>query len=640
MAEKKLTELLNKQIVFADGAMGTMLYTKGVFINTCFEELNITNPKLVGQIHDLYIASGSDFIETNTYGANEFKLARFGLAEKTVQINTAAVKIAKQSAANRARSESDGRTILVAGSIGPLGFDIAQGGRISEKEIIDIFTNQINALSLAGADFLLFETFTNLKELLIAINCAVKTCGLEIVAQMAINENNETLYGDKIDLAFAKLAEFPQVAAVGLNCSLGPAAMLESLELIKKITTKPISLQPNAGLPQNIDGRTVYMCTPEYMAEYAKRFYEKGVKIIGGCCGTTPEHIKEMVKTVRSLHRADLSYAVIEAKPTAKQAEKQKPVELKNKSKLGAKLVAGGLASASSRGRTGQKIYMVEISPPKGTDVSSLIEKVKLCEKFGIDAVNIPDGPRASSRLSAMITAIKIKQLCNIETLLHFCCRDRNIIAMQSDLLGIQAIDLKNVLIITGDPPKLGDYPDATAVFDLDSIALTKVVSNLNCGIDIAGNSLPVPTSLVVGVGANPVASDLDREIRRFKNKVQAGAEFAITQPVFDEKSFFKFLELTSDCKIPIIAGIWPFTNYKNAEFMANEVPGVVVPAEILERMSKTKDQQDGRKAGVQIAMELMDKISDNVAGFAISAPFGNVNMALAAAGKIDMNQI
>ncbi|MDP2933914.1 MAG: homocysteine S-methyltransferase family protein, partial [bacterium] len=392
------------------------------------------------------------------------KLARFGLAEKTIQINTTAVKIAKQSAANRARSESDGRTILVAGSIGPLGFDIAQGGRISEKEIIDIFTNQINALAQAGADFLLFETFTNLKELLIAINCAVKTCGLEIVAQMAINENNETLYGDKIDFAFAKLAEFPQVAAVGLNCSLGPAAMLESLELIKKITTKPISLQPNAGLPQNIDGRTVYMCTPEYMAEYAKRFYEKGVKIIGGCCGTTPEHIKEMVKTVRSLHRADLSYAVIEAKPAAKQAVKQKPVELKNKSKLGAKLTAG------------QKIYMVEISPPKGTDVSGLIEKVKLCEKFGIDAVNIPDGPRASSRLSAMITAIKIKQLCNIETLLHFCCRDRNIIAMQSDLLGIQAIDLKNVLIITGDPPKLGDYPDATAVFDLDSIALTKVV--------------------------------------------------------------------------------------------------------------------------------------------------------------------
>jgi len=619
MAEKKLTELLNKQIVFADGAMGTMLYSKGVFINTCFEELNLTNPKLVGEVHDLYIASGSDFIETNSYGANDFKLARFGLAEKSDQINTSAVKIAKKSAAGKA---------LVAGSIGPLGFDIAHGSLITEKEIINAFTKQISALAQAGADFLLFETFSNLKELLIAINCAVKTCGLDIVAQMAINEHNETLYGDKIDLAFAKVSEFEQVVAVGLNCSLGPAAMLEALPTIKKATSKPISIQPNAGLPQNIDGRTVYMCTPEYMAEYAKRFYEKGAKIIGGCCGTTPEHIKQMVKTVRPLHRADSSSAVIEITSQPKQAVRQKPVELKNKSKLGAKLAKG------------EKIYMVELSPPKGTDVSSLIEKVNICEKYGIDAVNIPDGPRASSRLSAMITAIKIKQLCHIETLLHFCCRDRNIIAMQSDLLGIQAVDLKNVLIITGDPPKLGDYPDATAVFDLDSITLTKVVSNLNCGIDLAGNALPLPTSLVVGVGANPVASDLEREIARYKKKVEAGAEFSITQPVFDEKSFFKFLELTKDCKIPVIAGIWPLTSFKNAEFMANEVPGVIVPPEILQRMSKTKDQQDGRKEGVRIAMELMNRIKDNVAGFAISAPFGNVNMALAAAGKIKFDKI
>ncbi|MDD5011178.1 MAG: bifunctional homocysteine S-methyltransferase/methylenetetrahydrofolate reductase [Phycisphaerae bacterium] len=619
MTQNKLTELLNRQIVFGDGAMGTMLYAEGVFINTCFEELNLSRPQLVAQVHDGYISAGSDFIETNTFGANEFKLAKFGLADKTEQINAAAVKIAKQSAAGK---------VLIAGGIGPLGVDIAQGGRISEKEIISIFTNQINALADAGADFLLFETFHNLRELLIAIDCAAKSCSLEIVAQMAINENGETLYGDKIDSAIAKISDFSNIVAVGLNCSIGPAPMLEILPLIKKATAKPISLQPNAGLPQNIDGRTVYMCNPEYMAEYAKRFYEKGVKIIGGCCGTTPEHIKQMVKTVRPLHKADLSAAVIEVKPSPKQTIAQKPVELKVKSKLGEKLASG------------QKIYSIEISPPKGTDVSQLIEKVKLCEKYGIDAVNIPDGPRASSRLSAMITAVKIRQSCNIETLLHFCCRDRNIIAMQSDLLGIQAVDIRNVLIITGDPPKLGEYPDATAVFDLDSIALTKVVSNLNRGIDIAGNSISPPTSLVAGVGANPVASDLDREITRYKKKVEAGAEFAITQPVFDEKTFFKFLELTKDCKIPVIAGIWPFTSYKNAEFMANEVPGVVVPPKILEKMSRAKDANDGKKLGVQIAVELMDKIKDNVAGFAISAPFGNVNIALAAAGKIDINKI
>ncbi|MCE5339871.1 MAG: bifunctional homocysteine S-methyltransferase/methylenetetrahydrofolate reductase [Planctomycetaceae bacterium] len=620
---ENLTELLKKQVVFGDGAMGTMLYTKGVFINTCFEELNLTNPKLVGQIHDLYVSAGSDFIETNTYGANELHLARFGLAEKTAQINAAAVKIAKQSSATR------GSSVLVAGSIGPLGIKISQAGLINEKDISSAYTNQITALSDAGADFLLFETFHSLKELLTAIECATKVCKLPIVAQMVINDHNETLYGDKIDYALAKASDFEQVAVVGLNCSIGPAAMLEVLPLLKKATSKPLSLQPNAGLPQNVDGRTVYMCTPEYMAEYAKRFYEKGVRIIGGCCGTTPEHIKEMVKTVRPLQKADLSSTVIEVKPQTKQVILQKPVELKDKSKFGAKLAAG------------QKVYSVEISPPKGTDVSSLIEKVKLCEKFGIDAVNIPDGPRASSRLSAMITAIKVRQLCeNIETILHFCCRDRNIIAMQSDLLGIQAVDLKNVLIITGDPPKLGEYPDATAVFDLDSIALTRVVSQLNRGVDIAGNNLPTQTALVIGVGANPVSSDLDREVERYKKKVEAGAEFSITQPVFDEKSLFKFLELTKDCKIPVIAGIWPFTSYKNAEFMANEVPGVVVPPEILQRMSKTKDQQDGKRTGVQIAMELMDKIKDVVAGYAISAPFGNVNMALACAGKIEIDKI
>ncbi|OHB52534.1 MAG: bifunctional homocysteine S-methyltransferase/methylenetetrahydrofolate reductase [Planctomycetes bacterium GWF2_42_9] len=617
----ELNKLLDKQIVFGDGAMGTMLYSKGVFINTCFEELNLTNPQLVGQIHEMYVSAGSNFIETNTYGANELHLARFGLAEKTAQINTEAVKIAKQASAGKA---------LIAGSIGPLGVKITQAGLISEKDISSAFTNQISALYQAGADFLLFETFHSLKDLLTAIVCASKICNLAIIAQMAVNDQNETLYGDKIDYALAKVAEFEQVAAVGLNCSIGPAEMLEVLPLIKNATSKPIALQPNAGLPQNIDGRTVYMCTPEYMAEYAKRFYEKGVKIIGGCCGTTPAHIKEMVKTVRPLHKADLSSAVIELRsPEPTHISLQKPVELKDKSKFGAKLVSG------------EKIYSVEISPPKGTNVSALIEKVKLCQQHGIDAVNIPDGPRASSRLSAMITAIKINQLCpNIETILHFCCRDRNIIAMQSDLLGIQAVDLKNVLIITGDPPKLGEYPDATAVFDLDSIALTKVVSNLNRGLDIAGNNLPSKTALVTGVGANPVASDLDREILRYKKKVEAGAEFSITQPVFDEKSLFKFLELTNDCKIPVIAGIWPFTSYKNAEFMANEVPGVVVPSEILHRMSKTKDQQDGKRTGVQIAMELMDKIKDVVAGYAISAPFGNVNMALACAGKIGIDKI
>ncbi len=621
MTEKKnLTELLAKGVVIGDGAMGTMLYSKGVFVNTCFDELNLTNPDLVKEIHAQYVAAGADFLETNTFGANEFKLARFGLADRLSQINAAAVKIAKECAAGNA---------LVAGAVGPLGIDIAQGSRVSEKEIINTFASQVKILSEAGADFILFETFGNLKEILLAIKAASEVCELPIVAQMTINEYKETLYGDRLDTAMKSLGEIDRAIAVGLNCSLGPVAMLESIEVIKKATTKPISLQPNAGLPRSVEGRTLYMCTPEYMAEYAKRFYEKGVKIIGGCCGTTPEHIRQIVKAVRPLEKAvSARPAVIEVKPTIKQTVRQKPKELKDKSKLGAKLAAG------------QKIITIEISPPKGADVSRLLEKVRICKEADVDAVNIPDGPRASSRLSAMITAIKIEQSCRLETILHFCCRDRNIIAMQSDLLGIHTVGLRNVLVITGDPPKLGEYPDATGVFDLDSIALTKVISDLNCGLDIAGNGFLPPTALVIGVGANPVAADLEREIERFKAKVAAGAEFAITQPVFDADSLNKFLDATGNCKIPVIAGIWPFTSFKNAEFMANEVPGVVVPQKILDRMSKTKDAKDSKKAGVEIAAELMEQIKDITAGFAISAPFGNVKMALAAAGKTDINQI
>ena len=616
MVEKKgLTELLAQGVVIGDGAMGTMLYSKGVFVNTCFDELNFTSPGLVKEIHQQYIHAGADFIETNTFGANEFKLARFGLAEKLSQINSAAVKIAKDCAGDKA---------LVAGAVGPLGIDIMQGSRISEKEIINAFAKQIDALSQAGVDFILLETFGNLKEILLAITAA-EACKLPIVAQLAISEYKETLYGDRLDTAIKSISEIGHVSAIGLNCSLGPAAMLESLEVIKKATTKPISLQPNAGLPRSVEGRTLYMCTPEYMAEYAKRFYEKGVKIIGGCCGTTPEHIRQIVKAVRPLEKSLAGKpTVIEVKPV-KQAVRQKPAEMKNKSKLGAKLAAG------------QKVITIEISPPKGTDATELLEKVRICEKAGADAVNIPDGPRASSRLSAMITAIKIEQNCKIETILHFCCRDRNIIAMQSDLLGIHTVGLRNVLVITGDPPKLGEYPDATGVFDLDSIALTKVVSDLNCGIDIAGNGFSPATALVIGVGANPVAADLKREIERYKAKVAAGAEFSVTQPVFDADSLKKFLDETGGCNIPVIAGIWPFTSFKNAEFMANEVPGVVVPQKILDRMAKTKDAKDSKRAGVEIARELMEQISRLVGGFAISAPFGNVKMALAAAGKMEI---
>jgi len=614
MKEKNFYKVLGQKVLFGDGAMGTMLYSKGTFINTCFDELNITRPAIVKDIHDQYVAVGVDFIESNTFGANQIKLGKYGLAEKAEDIIIAGVDIARQSA---------GEDVFVAGSVGPLGIDVGKYDTIGEDEAMKIFEPQIRALVRGGADFILLETFCNCEELVYAIQAAMNCCDLPIVAQMTTNENNETNYGDKISEAIARIAGFQQVAAVGLNCTIGPAAMLNSLEFIRNVTDKPLSVQPNAGLPRNIDGRTLYMCTPEYMAEYAKRFFEKGAKIIGGCCGTTPEHISQIIKAVRPMEKATIEkparIETVEAK-----AQRLEPIELAKKSSFAAKLSSG------------QKVVTIELAPPRGVDVSGLIDKVNLCKNAGVDAINIPDGPRASSRLSAMITAIKIEQSCGVETILHFCCRDRNIIGMQSDLLGIHAIGLRNVLIITGDPPKLGDYPDATAVFDMDSISLTKVVRDLNCGLDIAGNGFPEPLSLVIGVGANPVAADIQRELARYKQKVEAGAEFAITQPVFDEESLFRFIDATKDFSLPIVAGIWPFTSFKNAEFMANEVPGVYVPPKLLEKMSKAKTKNDAVKLGIEIAQTMISKIYDQVAGFAVSAPFGNIDIALAAAGKKD----
>ena len=607
-------------MVLADGAMGTMLYQSGVFVNACFDELNVSNPKLVGKIHSQYVEAGVDFIETNTFGANEVKLARFGLAEQVEKINKAGVEVARQAAADR---------VLVAGAMGPLARDIALYNQITQQQAAAAFQRQAKALAQAGADFIILETFSNTDELLLAIEAARSITGLEIVAQMTTTEQNETIYGEKIDHAIARIAAQPAVTAVGLNCSVGPSAMLNALELIRAVTDKPISVQPNAGLPRQVEDRLLYMSTPEYMAEYAKRFYEKGARIIGGCCGTTPEHIKEIVRTVQAIDKAATSKARFSAVTVEKPAAAEiKETPLAEKSKLGAKLAKG------------VKITTIEITPPKGLAIEPILEKAKLCAEMGIDAINIPDGPRASSRLSPMVTAVKIQQAADIEAILHFCCRDRNLIGMQSDILGANAIGLRNLLVITGDPPKMGDYPQATGVFDMDSIALAGVIRNLNRGIDLGGNMFSPPTTLVIGVGANPVATDLKREIEKFKQKVMAGAEFAITQPVFDAETLFRFLEAIEKFRIPIIAGIWPFTSMKNAEFMANEVPGVVVPAKLLERMSGAKTQQEGKTIGVEIARELIETIYDSVEGFAVSAPFGNVKIALAVLGKIDIDQI
>ncbi len=621
MSHNDLTNRLHNDVIVADGAMGTMLYQRGVFVNTCFDSLNLSRPDLIEGIHGEYVNAGCDLIETNTFGANRMKLGRFGLAEQCEQINRRGVEIARKAAKQE---------VLVAGSVGPSGCDYTTYSNMKEDELLDIFGQQITALAQGGADVLILETFTNLREIITAAKAAAKACDLPIIAQLAVGEDFSVLYAECLSGALINLAKMENIAAVGFNCCRGPADMLECVQACPD-TALPLSIQPNAGYAQEVDGRTMYMCTPEYMAEYAKRFYEHGARIIGGCCGTGPEHIGQIVKAVRGLHKAQkVTQAAPAATVTVRQAKEQahEPIPLEAKSRIGKKIAQG------------EKVLSIEITPPRGVDLSKTIAKVRRCAEFGIDAINIPDGPRASSRLSPMITAIQVAQSADIEVILHVCCRDRNIIGIQSDMLGAHTIGLKNVLLVTGDPPKLGEFPDATAVFDLDSIALTDVVSRLNRGIDISGGNLGEPLGLTIGVGANPVASDLHREIDRFKAKVDAGAEYAITQPVFDVEMLHTFMAAVESHSIPIIAGIWPFTSYKNAEFMANEVPGVVVPDALLTRMSKAKTKEQGRKIGIEIAQEMIEQIEGHVAGYAVSAPFGNVDIALAVLGKIDPDSI
>lgn len=613
---KGLRELLAERVILGDGAMGTMLYEQGVFLNQCFEEVNLTNPNKVKRIHIQYLEAGADFVETNTFGANEFKLARFGLADRLTDINTTAVEIARQAV---------GQQILIGGSMGPLGRQIEPYGTISINQAEAAFKNQAASLAKAGVDFIILETFSNTDELLVAVKAVNLVTDLPVLALMTFSDHDESMYGKSISECIKIIAAQPSVTVIGTNCSVGPASMLAYLDIIRGVTDKPICVQPNAGLPRLVDNRSVYMCTPEYMAEYAKKFLEKGARIIGGCCGTTPRHIREIVLAVKGLDKASRSSVSMVTIPLRQPVPEVKPFEplpFAEKSRLG-KLIASG-----------QKVTSIELTPPHGVNIKKFIDKARLCEQKGINAVNLPDGPRASSRLSPIAAAAKIEQETGIETIVHFCCRDRNLIGIQSDIFGAHVLGLRNLLIITGDPPKLGEYPSATGVFDMDSIALTLVVKNLNTGIDIAGNRFSPGLEFTIGVGANPVAADIEREIEKYRQKAMAGAEYSVTQPVFDVSMLLDFLREVQDIKIPVIAGIWPFTSLRNAEFMANEVPGVVVPDRLIERMAGTKTKEQARAAGIEIARETVEQIKSHVAGFAVSAPFGNVETALAVLGK------
>ena len=596
---------LKSSPVLCDGAMGTLLYSKGIFINRCYDELNTSQPDLIRGIHHEYLQAGAEVIETNTFGGNAFRLERHGLRDKVHDINYHGARLAKEAAKSF--------DAWVAGAVGPLGIRIEPLGKTSFQEARDVFREQIAALLEGGVDILILETFGYIDELHQAIHAAREVDPrVPVVAQVTLDEESNCLDGSTPE-TFAPRIEEWGADVIGCNCSVGPVPMLDSIERIRALTSLPLSAQPNAGIPRSVEGRNIYLCSPEYMASYARKLVTAGVRLVGGCCGTTPEHIRVMKSGLRQTqararvgeHAAKLQTAPVVAS-----------VPLEQRSRLGQKIARG------------EFVTMVEIVPPKGTNIGKELEGAKFLKSVGVDAINIPDSPRASARMSNQALSVLLQQQAGIEAILHYTCRDRNVLCIQSDLLGAAAIGIKNLICITGDPPKMGGYPDATAVFDVDAIGLVNIVHNLNRGLDIGGNPIGTGTGFVIGVGANPGVPNIDEEIRRFEYKVEAGAEYAVTQPVFDLSLLEKFLRHIEHFKIPIVAGIWPLVSARNAEFMKNELR-VSVPENIMQRMTRAASPEAAREEGIAIAREMLTAVRHLVQGAQISAPQGKYAAAV-----------
>ena len=600
-----LLERLKESSVLCDGAMGTLLYAKGIFINRCYDELNLSQPELIRAVHHEYLQSGAEIIETNTFGANSFRLGRHSIADKVRDINLAGAQVAREAAKSF--------DVWVGGAVGPLGVRIEPLGKTSFEEARNSFREQIAALVEGGVNVIIMETFGYLEELHQAMLAARDVDPqIPMVAQVTIDEDANCLDGSTPETFAPRLAEWG-ADVIGCNCSVGPVAMLDAMERVRAATTLPLAAQPNAGIPRSVEGRNIYLCSPEYMASYARKFVAAGVRLVGGCCGTTPEHIRTMKSALRvgeARSKAATAHVAGKAAPIAAPA-----VPIHERSKLGAKIAFS------------QFVTMVEIVPPKGTDIRKEIEGSRFLKSVGVDGINIPDSPRASARMSNQALSLLVQQQVGIEAILHYTCRDRNVLGIQSDLLGAAATGIRNLICITGDPPKMGNYPDATAVFDVDAIGLVNIVHNLNRGLDIGGNPIGTGTAFVIGVGANPGVPNIDEEVKRFEYKVQAGAEFAVTQPVFDLALLEAFLRRIEHCRIPVVAGIWPLVSARNAEFMKNELR-VSVPDSILQRMTQAKTPEAAREEGIVIAREMLVAVRGMVQGAQISAPQGRYTSA------------
>jgi methionine synthase I (cobalamin-dependent)/5,10-methylenetetrahydrofolate reductase len=611
---KPFLQALDERVLVCDGAMGTMLYAKGVFINKSFDALNLTQPDLVAEVHQEYVRAGADIVETNTFGANRIKLGSFGLADRLHAINEQGAKIARHAADEKA---------YVAGSIGPLGIRIEPWGKTGVDEARDYFREQARALADGGVDLFILETFRDLNEIGAAIDAVRSVSDKPIIAQMTTEEDGNTLDGTPPE-KFAPELEKRGATIIGVNCAVGPAPMLDTIERMSAATTLRLSAQPNAGQPRDVEGRNIYLCSPDYMASYARRFIMHNVRVVGGCCGTTPEHIRQIKAAVRSLAPAVVRGEDERAggrgvtTPAERLRIEAPPVARDRKSRLANALARGAFAVA------------VELIPPRGYQTEQVLERARRLKIAGVDVVSIPDGQRAGARISALSLAVLIEQQASIETLLYYACRDRNLLGIQSDLLGAHAMGVRNLMLVTGDPGRVGDYPDATAVFDVDSIGLTNVVSRLNHGCDVGGQAIGAPTAFHIGVSVNPAASNLDQELRRFEYKVEAGAEFVVTRPVFDVRAFDHFARRIESARLPVVAGVFPFESARNAEFMANEVPGVRVPDALLDRMRRADGQDGAVQEGIVIAREIAAELRGRVQGVQVSTQSGDIDAALA----------
>ncbi len=575
--------------------MGTMLYAKGIFLNKCFDELNLTGPDLVGEVHLDYVRAGADILETNTFGANRFKLATFGLADQLRAINVEGARIARRAARE---------TAWVAGSIGPLGVRIEPWGKTGIDDAEAAFAEQALALVEGGVDLFMLETFRDVNELAAAVRAVRRVSALPIVAQMTTEDDGNSLDGTPPQ-TFAPRLEEAGADVIGVNCSVGPASMLETLERMAQATSRRLSAQPNAGRPRDVDGRNLYLCSPEYMATYARRFASAGARIVGGCCGTTPEHTRQMALAVR----AAVPVARVSASVTVEAvAEPVPPVPRAEKSALGRALCEGAF------------VMLAEVTPPRGMDVSAAVAHAEQCAALGVMAVNVPDYPRSSAHVSALALAQLIGHR-GVETVLHYASRQRTLMGMQSDLLGAHAMGLRNVLLVTGDPPSQGTYADATAIDDVDSIGLTNMVARLNCGLDIGGQPLGGPARFHIGVAMNPSATNLDAEWRRLDYKVEAGAEFILTPPVLDADAFLAMMPRLRATGLPVIAGMVALESVRQVEFIASEVPDVAVPDRVLAEM---RSAADPGAEGLRISLEVFHALRASVQGISVRPLHGS----------------